>query len=903
MKRYKTTQLPVLFLCFLRCISYLFILLVSCPIVGQEKQKKELTVADYKLWSSLNPQKISDKGNWISYALRYESVTDTLFLKNATSKATFKFPQAYNESFYEEQWFTCQTKDNKLQLQNLSTNAIEEIPNVKRYAFTKNGKYLILFITAADTNSKLVVRNLKNKKIQTIDNVSKWLMNPNGNALVYFTTSKNAKSVSLLFLQNDLETISLIKTPDYNFNNPVWQEEGKAIAFLKQPLRKSKNDVQLKNQLVLYKLADKKGYTLDPATHKNMPLTMNIVVSSWNGITISKDCKRVIFGIQKEVSYAPFDRQAVQIWKADDKSPYPEREIIGPRDLLPHTYVWWPETDRIEQLSDDTFTEVMLNGNQTHAVTSDFLAYEPQFKMNSDRDYYITAMATGHKKLLLQKHSGLSNNILVSPGGKYISYFKDKNWWVYDILNDTHKKVTASIKAPLDNVYHDRGEDAFAYGNPGWSTNDKTLFIYDSHDIWEITPDDAKAKRLTNGRENHIVFRISEQQELQKRKQNYSGFTNGTIDMSAPLLLEAIADDFSQSGYYLWQNSKGLCPLVFEKSEISNLLKAAKAPVYLFMQQKFDLSPELMLKNGNEGKSTLFFKSNPHQKKYYWGTARLIDYTNASGTRLKGILHYPANYQPEKKYPMIVHIYERLTKYLYDYTNPSEYSRDGFNVTNLTSQGYFVLSPDISYTLGNPGISATDCVTAATKAALAIASINPKKIGLIGHSFGGYETNFIITQTNIFAAAVAGAAWTDLTSAYLYPGLNIGKPDPWRFEYHQLRMKKSLFEDPDSYNRNSPVLHATNIITPLLGWNGAKDIQVPYYQSTELYVALRRLQKRHILLVYPEEAHDLDNPMNQKDLTHRIEDWFAYYLKNEKLAAWMLPDGQQELEFNQLSKK
>lgn len=900
MKQYNTTQAASLLLHLLRSFGFLFVLLVACPLMGQVQQKKQLTPADYPLWSTLSPGAISQMGKWTSYSLSYESGADTLFLKSTNGKLKYAYPKGYNAAFNAEQWFACQTSDNSLQLQNLNTNSLEVIPSVKRYAFTSNGKYLVVLAATADSKTSLIVRDLRSEKLHIIANVSKWLMAPTGNALVYFTASKQQCSANLLFLEEGIITTAVMDTTDCRLTNPMWQADAKAVAFLKEPLKKAKADVRVKNQLLFYSLADKRLYTLDAQTNKNIPSARDIAVSPFIGITISKDCKRVIFGIQKEISDAPVDPLAVQIWKADDKSPYVERNINGPRDLIPHTYVWEPQTDRIEQLSDATFTEVMLNGIQTHAVTSDFLAYEPQFKMNSDRDYYITSMKTGQRKLVLQKHL-FESAILMSPAGRYISYFKDKNWWVYDIAKDSHLAISAKLNVPLDDIDHDKGEVAPAYGNPGWTADDKSFILYDSHDIWEMAPDGSKATRLTNGRENHIVFRISQQNELQKRQGNYSGFTSGTIDLDNPLLLEAVADDFSHSGYYLWQRFKGLQPLVYEKAGTSRMLKASKATVYQYVQQSFERSPALMLKMGNQGVSKMFFQSNPQQKKYHWGTARLIDYVNAAGKPLKGILHYPANYQADKKYPMIVHIYERITHHLFDYSNPTEYIRDGFNITNLTSQGYFVLSPDIAFTLGNPGISATDCVTAATKAALTIATIDPKKIGLIGHSFGGYETTFIISQTNMFAAAIAGAAFTDLTSTYLYPGLNIGKPDVWRFEYQQMRMKKSLFEDPQGYDRNSSVLQAAKISTPLLGWNGPEDIQVPFYQSTELYVALRRLQKRHILLVYPKEAHDLANPVNQKDLTHRIEDWFGYYLKDQKIAPWMLPDGQHEIALNPLS--
>jgi dipeptidyl aminopeptidase/acylaminoacyl peptidase len=234
-----------------------------------------------------------------------------------------------------------------------------------------------------------------------------------------------------------------------------------------------------------------------------------------------------------------------------------------------------------------------------------------------------------------------------------------------------------------------------------------------------------------------------------------------------------------------------------------------------------------------------------------------------------------------------VHIYERQFQFLNDYMNPSSYVGDGFNSTNFTAQGYFVLFPDMVFETANVGKSATACVLSAVDAVLAKGVVDPKKVGLIGHSFGGYTTDLIITQTDRFATAVAGAAWTDLISSYLYVGTTFYRPDFYRAEHDQLRIGQSLFEDTESYLKNSPVLQASNVKTPLLAWTGEQDRHIHYLQSMEFYLALRRLNKTHTLLVYPDEEHTLWKPKNQKDLTLRVEQWFNYYLKNETFHSWM----------------
>jgi dipeptidyl aminopeptidase/acylaminoacyl peptidase len=260
----------------------------------------------------------------------------------------------------------------------------------------------------------------------------------------------------------------------------------------------------------------------------------------------------------------------------------------------------------------------------------------------------------------------------------------------------------------------------------------------------------------------------------------------------------------------------------------------------------------------------------------------LLSYSNTKGQKLKAALFYPANYDPTKKYPMVVEIYDVMSKNRYNYANPSFLNPEGFNVTNYTLNGYFVLMPDIIYQMGNPGSSAVDCVTAGVNAVIGKGLVDKDKIGLYGHSFGGYETNFIISQTNIFKAAVSGAGISDIISLYFNISRNgYFQSDMWRFENQQFRIGKSLYEDKEVYVNNSPIMHAENVRTPLLLWTGKNDRIVPWNQSITYYLALRKLGVSTQMLVYPDEDHSLENADNQKDLSKRMMRWFDYLLKGE----------------------
>jgi len=308
----------------------------------------------------------------------------------------------------------------------------------------------------------------------------------------------------------------------------------------------------------------------------------------------------------------------------------------------------------------------------------------------------------------------------------------------------------------------------------------------------------------------------------------------------------------------------------------------------MYIAEKYDNPPKLMLRELKTEKTSLIFQSNPQHGKFHWGNAKMIRYSNSRGQQMKGILYYPANFDPDRLYPMIVHIYDKQSGHIHDYINPGFNNGNGFNISNYATKGYFVLLPDIIYQTGNPGLSAADCVIAATKKALSLAPVDPKKVGLIGHSFGGYETDFIITQTDIFATAVAGAAITDLVSSYLYVSWNYTKPNFWHYESGQLRMGTSLNGDYKAYVENSPVYHAAKVTTPLLSWAGENDKQVHTYQSIEFYLALRRLGKEHIMLLYPGQRHVLTDAAQQRHLTEHIEQWFDYYLRGGPKQSWMI---------------
>jgi dipeptidyl aminopeptidase/acylaminoacyl peptidase len=277
--------------------------------------------------------------------------------------------------------------------------------------------------------------------------------------------------------------------------------------------------------------------------------------------------------------------------------------------------------------------------------------------------------------------------------------------------------------------------------------------------------------------------------------------------------------------------------------------------------------------------------TNVFQEDVSWGRSSLVDFRTSRGERLQAALFQPAGYVAGKKYPMIVYVYERLSQGVHSYSVPSE--RSPYNPAVFTAQGYFVLQPDIVFRPRDPGLAAVDCVTSAVKAALATGMIDPARVGLVGHSWGGYEASFIPTQTDMFAASIAGAPITNLLSFYGAIHWNEGLPEPAHFETGQARMDVPFWMDLPAYIRNSPTLFVNRLKTPMLIFFGDKDGTVDFRQGVEMYNYARRAGKQLVMLVYANENHSAREKPNQVDYHRRILQWFGHYLKGEPAPDWI----------------
>lgn len=826
---------------------------------GQESGKRRLTEDDYRLWSDMENGKLSPDGSSVSYSLLYPNGEDTLFVSGSGPKIVI--PHGKNGQFAKDGRFVC-LADGDLLIANPTNAEQKRLAGVKSYAFTEKG------MTWLSKSGKLVIGSADGKLLRSLDSVSQFLVSPNGRSLAFVIENQSVIRVKVLNIASG-KTASVIDGKE-SISKLVWNDGSTLLGFLSNATngRKIHRYALKTGKCESLKLEDQASPKGSFSVHEYAKPFFNIDGS-------------LIFEASEK--YETQETAGPQVWNAADKWLYPFDKMFEGLHKFPRLFTW-NRNGALIQIRDNDLPEAAIVPGGRFAILYNPRDYSPHFRTREQRDLYIMDLTTGEKVLFLKCQDYNETPINVSPDGKHIAYFDRSVWWVYDIVSKTRTKLRCpdNVAEPSDMAFV---RDPYAFG--GWSSDGKLAFLYDRFDVFESSLDGKGLKRLTTGRESQIVFRLAKVSVLSRTRNNYDVFTGNLYDVAHTVVLQAHSQDRQFNGYYFLGSKDGVKRFIWRNAKTDYLSTNGKG-VYSWVEQSYTIPPRVMLLQP-DGEVRIAAKSNVQQDRFYWGTVKQISYKGMKQETLYGTLYFPPEYDASKSYPMIVSVYERQSSYYHEYRSPRHSNTDGFNVTNLLAKGYVILMPDIIFEVGDPGPSATFCMLAAVDAAMEMAHVDPKRIGLIGHSFGGFETNFAVTHTNRFAAAVAGNGYADMVSGYLTMSENYMIPEIFRYEHFQLRMGRSLYADMEGYFRNSAVLQAEKVTTPLLTWVGAKDKQVPPQHSYEFYHALRRLGKKHVMLVYPDEDHVVNSLENNIDLNRRIEEWFGHYLKGEPERDWMKP--------------
>ena len=574
------------------------------------------------------------------------------------------------------------------------------------------------------------------------------------------------------------------------------------------------------------------------------------------------------------------DLPEVQIWHTSDVRLFPEQQASADRDaertLLA---VWHLDADRVVPIGSDLAERVELLDGWDHGVERVETPY-PWGRMFGRRyhDVWVVDVASGARELALER----VRYSWASPGGRYLLHFDGADYWSTDLRSDERTNITDGLAADFANLDYDTPTDLPPpRGVGGWVAGDAAVLLYDKYDVWRVIASGGGGVRLTDGGDEEIVHRVVDLDP-----------DEDAIDSTRPVYLSLHGEWSEKRGYariapesLSGAGGRTAERLVFVDKMVSGLRVADNAEVYVYRAEARDDPSDYFVAGPDLSASRQVTRTNVFQDGYAWGGATLIDYESEAGRRLQAALVYPANHDPQRRYPMIVYTYEILSSGVHGYEPPSE--RDCYNFTAWSQHGYFVLLPDIVYRARDPGVSALEAVRPAVAKTVEMGLVDADRVGLIGHSWGGYQATYLPTRTNIFAASVAGAPLTDFVSFMGAIHWNAGVPEVDHWETGQARMEVPFWEDPEAHRRNSPIHEVHNLETPLLMAFGDDDGVVDWDQGTEFYNFARRAGKQMVLLVYEGEDHGFRDEANQVDYHRRILEWFGHYLKGETAPRWI----------------
>ncbi len=924
-------------------ILTILLFLISANLTFSQTEKKSLDISIYESWNRLANYNISNNGEWVFYEVNPGKGDGNLFITNPNSSNTKEINRGYNASFSSNSDFViykikpeadtlreqklAKVKKDKLLKDSLgiwvfSTDTIILVPKVKSYKKPKEDSNWLAYTLEKSTKKKKATPTEKKKKLSkkakaklTAENkaqkkINAKLKKQKGSKLVIFnpitykkyeyknvaefTFSKNGKLLN--FIVNITDSVDTAYVYSFNtitekltqiINKPgvakniIIDNKGKYSSFA---FSSDTGDVKLYS-LNLYNLDNNKLTIIVDTNSAFLPNKWT--VSTNYSINYSEDSKHLFYGIAPNPVKEPKDtllkeeKCNVDVWHWNDSRIQPQQLKAVKRDKK-KTYlsVYNLENNKAVQLANDSIKTVAThskgNGKYALGIISEKYQKSTTWEFPSSRDYYLINIKTGEKTIIF---SDVKYFLRISPNDKYIYWFngKEKAWFSKDIEQNKIVNLSSEINVNFYDEENDIPRDAGSYGISGWTDNDKYILINDRYDIWKIDPTkQEKPVNITNTR-----------QKLVKNTYKKLDFDLTTININNDILVKTFDDINKSEGYKLINiNTLQIKELINQDFAFNTPRKAKNAEKIVWVKASFNKYPDLNYSNLDYTKIKKLSDINPQQKDYLWGTVEQVKWKSYKNEELNGLLYKPENFNPNKKYPMIVYFYEKYSDRLHAHHVPKP-SHSTVNFTYFASNGYLVFVPDINYTTGSPGQDAYDAIVSGTEFLKKNSWVNSDKIGIQGQSWGGYQVAYLVTKTNIYSAAMAGAPVSNMTSAYGGVRWKSGMSRMFQYEQGQSRLGKTLWEDRDRYIQNSPIFFADKINTPLMIMHNDNDGAVPWYQGIEYYMALRRLEKPVWLINYNNAPHNLRRWPDRVDLSIRMHQFFDYYLKDAKIPEWM----------------
>ncbi len=895
--------------------------------------KKNLSHDVYDGWKAIAERNISTNGQYLGYVLSPQDGDGRVILQNLKIEkldsiprgADLKLSYDSNIAVFKIKPQSKLVKDLKRQKKkkedlpkdslgvfSLNTSTLTKIPRVISYKIPDKAANILAYLSEAapavkpskdssnkdkkttpkatkkegeETGYKLTVRNLVDNTEQNFGFVTDYEIAKNGSYLAFASTGNDSTQKAGVYLydpaQKQIQAL-YIGHKKHRFKKLAFAENGEQLAFVADLDTNAKTQLRLP-KLFFWKKGENQAQAI--ADEKNNPASdKNWLVSAEYQPKFAKDGSKLFFGtnprpILADTTLLPDEIVNVEVWNYQDKRLQPQQKASLEQDRKKsYMAVYNPKSQKMIQLGSIEIPDVQMvnEGNADFVLAKSNTKYSNQhWDWNAREDAYTIATKDGSTKTI---GIDIRGNVQISPEGKFAYWFSepDTAWQAKELATDKQFVLTNNRYWKFADEEDDHPDYPSPYGIAGWSKGDENILIYDRYDIWKINPlAPASATRLTESRANKTTLRYIRLNPEER-----------SIDLGKTLVLRSFNESNKHSGFVAWAADKTTVLHQGPFNVLPNVLKAEKTDDIVFQQMTFNDYPDLYASMLDFKAIRKISEANPQQKNYNWGTSEIVKWKSADGIELEGLLYKPEGFDPAKKYPMLTYFYEKNSDNLYTHYVPSP-SASTINISYCVSNGYVVFVPDIVYKNGLPGPSAYNCIVPGVLALLEKGFIDRNRLAIQGQSWGGYQVAYLVTKTNLFAAAGAGAPVANMTSAYGGIRWGTGLSRQAQYEKSQSRIGGTLWQKPAEYIENSPLFYLPQVQTPMLIMANDEDDAVPFYQGIELFMGLKRLQKPAWLLTYNGEKHNLVQRKNRKDLSIRLYQFLDYYLKNAPAPVWM----------------
>lgn len=915
------------------------------PVQAQGGTPRPITLADFDHWKSIAGPALSADGRWVAYTLTPQVGDGELVVRATSGTTEYRHPRGftgrpqnspsamggfnpaparwspdgrvlgflvYPTRAVVEQAARARPRpptqpQTSLAIFTAATGQFEVIPRVRAFDLPREAGTFLFYHLEADSaagrpdsaaarpaggapagggarartpGTTLVVRDLRSGQETRITEVTAFAVDDSAKWLAYTVTSRDSAQDGAFLRSLASGQVSPLLTGPGNYAAMTFDRAGAQFAFLSD----REEAGQAKPRHRLYHTPLRTGAIRAQAVATSDSAGPDMMVAPTGQVAFSRDGSVLRFGIgpvplDSIPADSLADKAVFDLWHWQDPTLQPQQRLQA-RQAATRSFaaVYRPATRRVLRLGSDSLPQVTLSDDGRLAVGSSNVPYQIAAMWGEGgSDIYLIDATTGARTLVVERLE--TGGAQLSPAGRYLTWFAGGHWHARDVASGRTVNLTAgATDIRFDQETWDTPSTPPAWGTAGWTTGDRSLLVYDQFDIWELDPSGTRAPRnITEGtgrraNRTHRVLRLDPDERH--------------IDPARPMLLRTFDNWTKQAGFSTDRVEGSAVPQTITMQDVSfgQPMKARQADVYVLTRSTFREFPDLYA-GPSLDRLTRISEANPQQREYRWGTAELVEWRSDDNQPLQGILYKPDGFDPSRKYPMVVYFYEKLSDGLHSYN--MSYPRNTTHPTWYVSNGYLVFFPDINYGTGYPGPDALKSIVPGVQSLVARGFVDPNGIGTAGQSWGGYQTAFMITRTNVFKAAMAGAPVANMTSAYGGIRWGSGLARSFQYEKTQSRIGGSLWEYPLRYLENSPLFHADRIQTPLLMMHNDNDGAVPWYQGIEMFVAMRRLGKEVYMLNYNGDEHNPTKRANQADIAIKTMEFFDHHLRGMPKPRWM----------------